>query len=1146
MVDFLEVKGYNVVEEFRRIHFVGFLTLGLSFESNIPHISSRFQPHVDSRGATMKRRLLWCISISLFSISIAFSGAPGTKKTATPQSLNKTAIQDWKFFDGNSIQCTISNDGPYCDYRKTLSAGLYWPKYSGKTAVYTAGIWIIGVHRPTGMLRTAVQDYSTEFQPGKILTTFNTTTNNKTVADDPTKSIYHIYKISKSDTVGGVNPDYDQWPASLGAPVDGKGKPFFWGDQELWCVYNDVDSNFHTSIGATKPLGIEVQATYFGFDPGGALENTMFVRWKIINKSDADYDSVFISLFSDTDLGGANDDFAGVDVGRGMEYMYNASNNDVVYGAKPPADGFVLLQGPRVKNSDSTAFFEGKKIKGFYNRQPTSHVLFLGGDPLYTDPPMGNYPFASTAYGYQNGLIGATNQPFNDPTTGSPTKFVCSGDPVTGTGWLMSSIKTGGGDVRSMMSSGPFALAKGDTQEIVGAFVIAQGSDRLSSVTLLKQTAEIARKAFESNFVVPTGIRVRSDVAGESATLNFSVDGSLLHAKEMVAKIKTSEGVEIAQVPLFDDGFHDDGVSGDGIFANSTTLATQKSGLVMDLLITDKASQTTLWPQVVRHIMTTSLQITVATIVSDNLNNDGKANPGENVRFVFTLSNPHSIGFGQISAWTPEEADAAGKSIPLNSLPAHGQYAIVYNPGDQNSYLDVNIPAGFTGNSFTVHLNFADSSSNVWHDTITVPIYQFKITNALMQHVAGTAEGEFSILITDPSAVKDHLYAIRGLDSIGTSGMIGFSLKDSTDGRVIYDALAIPDASGHTMTPVDGFKLFRGSIVADNVSGKSWEFSLPDSARWFGPDDLFLHVETHGTFVGNQLTYMGPFTSIYRGDVHRIQVRFSAKTSFDDSNGNGKYDLGELYHFDTLNTQRAQKAFFYTWRFPSITKYIGYKWVPFAVFDLDSKPVRQLNVIVRDMGLNNQWDLGSSDHSTSPDYVWILSDNYDLGGTAWDSSKGINLKPFPPSPPNLPIYWGLALDQRAAHEPYSSANDLILTPTYVFSTRDLYLFNPTVIMGVPGSAAPTNFVLEQNYPNPFNPSTTIRYSLEGKTKVRLRIYNVLGQVVSTLVDDEEIAGTHTILWNGTSSFGVNVSTGIYFYRIEAGNFVQTKKMILLK
>lgn len=88
---------------------------------------------------------------------------------------------------------------------------------------------------------------------------------------------------------------------------------------------------------------------------------------------------------------------------------------------------------------------------------------------------------------------------------------------------------------------------------------------------------------------------------------------------------------------------------------------------------------------------------------------------------------------------------------------------------------------------------------------------------------------------------------------------------------------------------------------------------------------------------------------------------------------------------------------------------------------------------------------------------------------------------------------------------------------------------------------PQVFSLSQNYPNPFNPITEIRYTLPRECWVKLEVYNILGQKVATLVDGEQKAGYQTAKW-GASSF----SSGIYFYRLRAGNFVQTRKMILLK
>jgi hypothetical protein len=86
-----------------------------------------------------------------------------------------------------------------------------------------------------------------------------------------------------------------------------------------------------------------------------------------------------------------------------------------------------------------------------------------------------------------------------------------------------------------------------------------------------------------------------------------------------------------------------------------------------------------------------------------------------------------------------------------------------------------------------------------------------------------------------------------------------------------------------------------------------------------------------------------------------------------------------------------------------------------------------------------------------------------------------------------------------------------------------------------------DYYLMQNYPNPFNPSTAIKFSLPKATHVTLSIYNTLGQEVSNLVSKDMNAGVYTAEWNASS-----FASGVYFYRIQAGSFVETKKMVLLK
>jgi hypothetical protein len=93
---------------------------------------------------------------------------------------------------------------------------------------------------------------------------------------------------------------------------------------------------------------------------------------------------------------------------------------------------------------------------------------------------------------------------------------------------------------------------------------------------------------------------------------------------------------------------------------------------------------------------------------------------------------------------------------------------------------------------------------------------------------------------------------------------------------------------------------------------------------------------------------------------------------------------------------------------------------------------------------------------------------------------------------------------------------------------------------------PTVFALYQNYPNPFNPTTTIRYDLPKACHVHLVVYNVLGQRVITIVDRKELAGRKMIQWDGKNEYGLRVATGTYIMRLEAGDFIKTKKMSFVK
>ncbi len=123
---------------------------------------------------------------------------------------------------------------------------------------------------------------------------------------------------------------------------------------------------------------------------------------------------------------------------------------------------------------------------------------------------------------------------------------------------------------------------------------------------------------------------------------------------------------------------------------------------------------------------------------------------------------------------------------------------------------------------------------------------------------------------------------------------------------------------------------------------------------------------------------------------------------------------------------------------------------------------------------------------------------------------------------------------------------------YSGSIRNIAVQTSTTGVRVLEQLLPTVYALSQNYPNPFNPSTTISYELPQRSVVHLVVFNILGQHVVDLVDEERGAGRYAVVWNGQTEGGGRAASGVYFYRIDARSvltskiFMQTKKLLLLK
>jgi predicted GH43/DUF377 family glycosyl hydrolase len=125
--------------------------------------------------------------------------------------------------------------------------------------------------------------------------------------------------------------------------------------------------------------------------------------------------------------------------------------------------------------------------------------------------------------------------------------------------------------------------------------------------------------------------------------------------------------------------------------------------------------------------------------------------------------------------------------------------------------------------------------------------------------------------------------------------------------------------------------------------------------------------------------------------------------------------------------------------------------------------------------------------------------------------------------------------------PYDAAGDAYFVDNVVLSPASLEGASTERVTATTDTELPTQVLLQQNHPNPFNPSTTIEYAIPEGGAVEIEVLDVLGRRVATLVNEKKPAGTYTVHWDATG-----VSSGVYFYRLKTGDFVQTKRMLLLR
>jgi len=362
------------------------------------------------------------------------------------------------------------------------------PRGSGKTTVFASNLWIGGYSG--GQLHVGAQTYAQAGDGGAAYNFGPVTDSGAYTQVQLLNTFSRVVKVSKAqvadhrlrfadagytpaapitqwlgsgDTTKGVSPVlapfHDSNGDGLYTPAQGD-FPVINGDGALQAVYSDNRVTKETG-NRRMNINIMVQAWAVNSATDSALNNTLFLRYRLHNVSGRNYDSLYLAHWSDLDIGNYADDFVGSDSARSLFYGYNATNNDDPaqggYGTNPPAQAVMFLSHPM--------------NRFIYYNNDTSNI--------------GNPTTYLAKYNYMRG-VARNGQPL-------PQRYMFSGDPVAGTGSNELTLGNTAGDRRGLGTMAPLNLPAGASVCVDFAYVYARGSSHLNSVTLLRERADVIR-----------------------------------------------------------------------------------------------------------------------------------------------------------------------------------------------------------------------------------------------------------------------------------------------------------------------------------------------------------------------------------------------------------------------------------------------------------------------------------------------------------------------------------------------------------------------------------------------------------------------------------------------------------------------------
>jgi hypothetical protein len=1029
------------------------------------------------------KRWTWVASGLVMPLAAVFIMAAGPRHSPAPAS--PQLIDNTTFFDANNLLMFVSNTGSFAYDRTALlgkNDGLYYPKGTNTSVIYAAGVWMGA--KVGGGIRTAAAEYANDYVPGPMV--------DGTFQSD--RGSYRVYVINKGDTRES-NEDYRTWPFDDGAPalkaadgsdsLDGEGNriPLLLGDQALWSVYNDASVAGRESdpgSGSAGPMGVEIQHYVFGYARSGALGNTVFMQFKIINKGGNLLEDTYISLWADPDLGDAGDDFVGCDTVLSLGFCYNADNSDATYGDKAPATGFDFFQGPIVPapGVTDTILVDGKSIEvvGYEELPMTSFNKYING----TDPSVN-----VETYNYMQGLE-VDGTPHINPTTGQPTKFFMSGDPVAGTGELDFNAA----DRRYMMTSGPFTMNPGDTQVVVAAVLVAQGDNNLSSVERLRDNDRIAQNVFDANFNIPG-----PPPAPAVWTVPYDGEVLLLWGPQALGDVQESYG------PPEEEG-------GDPVLLQRFVHEGYN--------VYQGASSSGPWTKIATFDVNNGIQ----RIYNDVDNPNGKE------RVVVQRGSDN----GLVHELRITQDRIRGGALVNNRPYYFAVTAYNFDEVNQTNFTDE------LGNPFGIISESFETLPSAPQQGVT-PLSQTGLLVDTADHPSGLADGAVYVDYIDPLAVTGDDYRL----SINPD--FTWNLRNTTDGvnlltnqsanispsitegfvvRLVNPAPGLRDwdvtggARRFTWAGGDGFH-FEGFEGAMGWDSPCYFFGACDEKDI--PPDQIVNVELRLAQVDAEGNWDPNDPNVSYGYRYLRAAGPAAKPEFEPyiTNPNVNYGL-----------QDYEKSIF------------------FSAWNMDANPPERLalgyleNNVAGGLVDGKYWPplTGTADNTAAAgprEWLWIFKSPYTETPDPAFSGSAL-------TDPMAIMYFGTIL--RRNDPPYSpggSGEDkLIFYANHVFGPSDVFDF--TTIAPGDGDGTVIANAVDDVYPvpNPYYNLTSleldqfrrqIKFVNLPPAMTTVRIFNLAGDCVRVLTKDN--AGSAELVWDVLTETGLPVASGMYIYHVEA-------------